>query len=55
MSETVFILGAGASAQAGAPLMNNFFDEADKIKESKILSSDEIERFTKLLPSAFIT
>jgi hypothetical protein len=28
MSETVFILGAGASAHAGAPLMYNFLDRA---------------------------
>ena len=39
MSKTVFILGAGASRDSGAPLMNNFLDEArflyenDKIDE----------------------
>jgi len=26
MSQTVFILGAGASVNAGAPLMNDFLD-----------------------------
>jgi len=31
MSRTVFILGAGASAQAGAPLMSNFFDIAENL------------------------
>jgi len=39
MSKTIFILGAGASRDSGAPLMNNFLDEArflyenDKIDE----------------------
>jgi len=28
MSKTVFILGAGASKEAGAPLMNEFLDSA---------------------------
>lgn len=31
MSETVYILGAGASAQAGAPLMANFLDTAERL------------------------
>ena len=31
MSETVFILGAGASAESGAPLMNNFIDKAEEL------------------------
>jgi hypothetical protein len=31
MSDTVFILGAGASKQAGAPVMANFLDEARKL------------------------
>jgi hypothetical protein len=30
-TKTVFILGAGASADAGLPLMNNFFDKAKRI------------------------
>jgi len=33
MSETVFILGAGASKGAGAPLMNEFFDTADELRK----------------------
>jgi hypothetical protein len=33
-SETVFILGAGASAEAGAPLMDKFLDEAEKLLRS---------------------
>lgn len=31
MSELVFILGAGASAHTGAPVMANFLDEAGRI------------------------
>jgi hypothetical protein len=31
MSRTVFILGAGASADAGAPLMGDFFDRAERL------------------------
>jgi len=31
MSRNVFILGAGASREAGAPLMNDFLDKAEKI------------------------
>jgi len=29
---TVFILGAGFSAHAGIPLMNNFFDKAQDLE-----------------------
>ena len=32
MSEIVFILGAGASKHAGAPLMANFLDKADELR-----------------------
>jgi hypothetical protein len=32
MSEIVFILGAGASKEAGAPLMCEFLDRADKVR-----------------------
>src|SRR5271156_2630675 len=32
MSETVFILGAGASHSAGAPLMRNFLDAAERLR-----------------------
>ncbi len=31
MSQTVFILGAGASADSGAPLMDNFIDKAEDL------------------------
>jgi len=42
MAKTVFILGAGASAKAGVPLMNNFLDKARTLwKEGKINKEDE--------------
>ena len=34
MSEIVFILGAGASREAGAPLMLDFLDKADQLRKS---------------------
>ena len=34
MSDVVFILGAGASKDAGAPLMNGFLDAAERLKRS---------------------
>ncbi|HUO36242.1 MAG TPA: hypothetical protein VMU43_14735 [Candidatus Acidoferrum sp.] len=33
MAETVFIIGAGVSKQAGAPLMNDFLDRADQLRK----------------------
>ena len=43
MSKTVFILGAGASKQAGVPLMGEFLDVADAIwKEGKITDKDKV-------------
>jgi NAD-dependent SIR2 family protein deacetylase len=33
VSKTVFILGAGASATAGAPLMANFLDESERLRD----------------------
>lgn len=35
MSKTVFILGAGASKEAGAPLMQEFLDVADDLRNAK--------------------
>jgi NAD-dependent SIR2 family protein deacetylase len=35
MSETVFILGAGASMHAGAPCMGDFLDVADRLRRTK--------------------
>jgi NAD-dependent SIR2 family protein deacetylase len=41
MNNTVFILGAGASKQAGVPLMAEFLDEADKLlKQGKVTEPD---------------
>lgn len=34
MSKTVFILGAGASKDSGAPLMDEFLNESDKLNKS---------------------
>lgn len=34
MAKTVFILGAGASAHAGAPVMNNFLQVARELRET---------------------
>jgi hypothetical protein len=42
MPKTVFILGAGASAKAGVPLMNDFLDKARTLwKEGKVSKEDE--------------
>lgn len=47
MAENVFILGAGASADCGAPVMSNFLQKAEDIVESGSLKIDakmEIEK-----------
>jgi len=41
MSETVFILGAGASQEAGAPLMNDFIDVAYDLRK-RLTNENEI-------------
>jgi NAD-dependent SIR2 family protein deacetylase len=41
MSEVVFIFGAGASKQAGAPLMRDFLDTAEHLKRSGRGGSDQ--------------
>jgi hypothetical protein len=33
MSKTVFILGAGASFEAGAPLMKDFLDKSEQLRD----------------------
>ena len=43
--KTVFILGAGASKLAGAPLMVEFFEEAEKLLNGNKLSEDERKSF----------
>lgn len=47
MSRTVFIVGAGASAEAGAPVMADFLDRADALRRSgaPVLSRDEQASF----------
>lgn len=43
MARTVFILGAGASVEAGAPLMNNFLDRAQDLLTGGSFSSNPEE------------
>lgn len=40
MSKTVFILGAGASKESGAPLMNDFLDSARELYSSHKISAE---------------
>lgn len=48
--ENVIILGAGASADAGAPLMNNFIDVAEQLLRKKAFTdNDSISRIFELL------
>jgi NAD-dependent SIR2 family protein deacetylase len=39
MSKTVFILGAGASAEAGVPVMSNFIQKAEDLFEKKLIKN----------------
>jgi hypothetical protein len=48
MSKTVFILGAGASKEAGAPLMNEFLDFARDIYSSRKIKNDYYHDFEKV-------
>src|SRR5262245_53300478 len=41
MSGTVFILGAGCSKQAGAPLMNDFLERAEELRTEPRLAADK--------------
>ena len=43
MSEIVFILGAGASKDAGAPLMAEFLDKAEEIRKQKDLGDSKAD------------
>lgn len=49
MSKTVFILGAGASRDSGAPLMNNFIDEARFLYENDKIDEIFKEDFARAL------
>jgi hypothetical protein len=47
MAKNVFILGAGASKDAGAPLMSEFLDKAEEIyRNYKFLSGDDPNTYT---------
>jgi NAD-dependent SIR2 family protein deacetylase len=48
MTENVIILGAGASADSGAPLMNNFLDKAEDILSSNSLDQDSKIHFERI-------
>lgn len=47
MSDVVFILGAGASRQCGAPLMSNFLDVASDLLRSNLVE-DKRTQFEKV-------
>jgi NAD-dependent SIR2 family protein deacetylase len=44
IDRNVYLLGAGASAEAGAPLIKNFLDAARELLDSPAAPLDEIER-----------
>lgn len=49
MSKTVFILGAGASKEAGAPLMYEFLDFAKELYSSNQIKVEYRSDFKKYL------
>lgn len=51
MEENVFILGAGASAESGAPLMNNFIDVAEDLLRKDAVKdvSEDFRRVFKVI------
>src|SRR5713101_893575 len=53
--KNVYVLGAGFSADAGAPLMNNFFSRARNLKDDpgSGLSSQEREIFGRVIQYRF--
>jgi NAD-dependent SIR2 family protein deacetylase len=53
MAKNVFILGAGASAHAGVPLMKDFFNEAVKLLEAKDVLNAEEEQCFRTIIEAF--
>ena len=55
MSRTVFILGAGASKQAGAPVMKEFLRFASNIQKTQIdITSNELKCFTEVFEAIHI-
>lgn len=47
--KNVFILGAGSSRHAGAPLLGDFIDRARELLDRHELSADDEPRFTRVL------
>ncbi|MHA1386439.1 MAG: hypothetical protein ACTSR3_22030 [Candidatus Helarchaeota archaeon] len=45
MAENIFILGAGASAHAGVPLMKDFYDRGIELKESGKIDDEDKQYF----------
>ena len=45
MSEVVFILGAGASAHTGAPIMKDFFNTVCDLYDDKLINDKDKEAF----------
>ena len=54
MAQDVFILGAGASQQGGAPLMNNFLDTAFSLYWKNKVSPQNKEHFKKVIEAVGI-
>lgn len=48
MADTVFILGAGASARAGAPLMDKFLDTARLVNDTGTLADEDHQHFERV-------
>ena len=44
----VFIFGAGASREAGGPLMNDFLEKADAIFHQKLVSTEDLKAFEEV-------
>lgn len=48
MGENIFILGAGASKESGAPLMNNFLDVAEDLLRENSFDSDSVDKIKEV-------
>ncbi len=48
MANVVFVLGAGASAGSGGPLMNNFFERADYLRLTDRIEPKYRDAFTRV-------
>lgn len=48
MDKTVFILGAGASVEAGIPAMADFLDRAQDLRDSNLLNEEEKKSFSNI-------